>query len=102
MCASASEFNDILRQMTDYVAYRHRRGDTAYDLGQAVLAHRAQCLHNLLDEEEDAWRHRVEVLDAIAQAHGISLEGEDTLREVVIIISDRERVRRSEEVARHR
>ncbi len=102
MCAGSSDFTEILNQLKNYVDYRHRRGHANFDLGEALIAHRAQCMQNLLDEEDRAWQRRIEVLDAIAQAHGISLEGEDSLRNVLQILSERERLRRSEEVARHR
>jgi len=102
MMQKADEFKNVLDQLNDHVGFRQRRGDETFDLSRALIGHRAQCLLNLLDEEDRAWQHRVEILDRIAEAHGISLEGQDTLRDVLQVLSERERGRRGTDVARHR
>jgi len=87
--SKADEFKTVLDQLNDHVGFRQRRGDASFDLARALIGHRAQCLLNLLDEEDRAWQHRVEILDRIAEAHGISLEGQDTLRDVLQVLSER-------------
>jgi len=99
--SKADEFNIVLDQLKDHVGFRQRRGDSTYDLARALIGHRAQCLLNLLDEEDDTWKRRVEVLDRIAEAHGISVDGQDSLHDVLKVLSERDRQRRSDEVARH-
>jgi hypothetical protein len=101
MCANASEFQEVLRGLREYVALRRRQGHT-FTLEQAIVGHRARCLLNLLDDEDEMWKRRVVVLEEIAAAEGVSLAGQDTLDSVMEILAERFRQRRAMEVAKHR
>jgi hypothetical protein len=99
--ANASEFQEALRSLREYVALRRRLGHE-FTIEQAIIGHRARCLLNLLDDEDDSWRRRVVMLDEIASAEGVSLAGQDTLASVMEILAERHRQRRAMEIAKHR
>jgi hypothetical protein len=94
MCAEASELKEVRKDLERYVAFKHVIRNSSFDFAQALIEHREQCLLNLLDEEDVAWRRRVEILEAIARAEGISLEGTESLQDALDVIAERETERR--------
>jgi hypothetical protein len=93
---------DDLRTLTDdlhaYVSLRHRLGQSEFRFEDALLGHRRQCLQALVDDGSDSWGQRARMLDTLANAHGVPLSGEPTLRGALEQLAERERQRRAAEV----
>jgi hypothetical protein len=94
-----AEFIETVRkQLADYVALRHRLGESTFTFADALIGHRQRCLLNLVDDGDDAWAERVRAMDILAKSNGISLEFETTIRTGMDRLSERERDRTRSEI----
>ncbi|MGH7207471.1 MAG: hypothetical protein ACREI2_14825 [Nitrospiraceae bacterium] len=87
-------------ELADYAAFRTRIYGGHYDFRDALLAHRDQCLSNLLASEDSAWADRVRLIDAIADAKGIWLGDDARLADALDEIGRRDSKRDEDEAAR--
>jgi hypothetical protein len=87
---------DVRNQLVDHVRFMKRYRDPGWRMADEIVAHRRQCLANFLAAEEPHWLERVKVLDQIADAEGVPLVDEQSVRDVMSVVVDRERKRREE------
>jgi hypothetical protein len=91
MCAD-DPLSSLERELKRYVAFRHRRGQTDYQLSDSLKDHRRQVLENLRDDGDESWLLRNGLLEQLADRNSISLVDEPEVGPVL-----EERRRRSED-----
>ena len=67
----------------EYVALRHRRGESAYSFDQWLREHRRQVLENLRDDGDESWLVRNSQLEKLAEKRGIQMYGEPEVKDVM-------------------
>jgi hypothetical protein len=75
MCAD-DPLSSLERELKRYVAFRHRRGQTEYQLSDALKDHRRQVLENLRDDGDESWLVRNGLLEQLADRNSVSLVNE--------------------------
>jgi hypothetical protein len=71
------------RSLREYVALRHRRGESSYSFDEALKGHRRQVLENLRDDGDESWLVRNSQLEKLAEKRGIQMYGEPEVKDVI-------------------